>query len=180
MELYPSALADRIHDEKRYSYFFTVLCRLSAFVPYKLHTFYRWYSSSYLCYNLSSSFSAFLFPPVSLPLSLPLSSCRHSINQVIESIMRRWAGPRAPRLGSVGSGSHSWGSGLFFIQSQSTVGAADSPFYSHNPQSGHQTILFTTYNFFFSIYVAHLLIFVKCLISNPVIAIQAGHTTLPT
>ncbi len=87
----------------------------------KLHTFFMQYSSSYPFYILSSSFSAFLFPPV----SLPLSCCRHSINQVIESIMRRWAGPRA--LDWV-----LWGPDL-------TVGAADPPFYNHNSQSGHRT-----------------------------------------
>jgi hypothetical protein len=108
-----------------------LLCSLGClyFFP-KLHTFFIQYSYSYLCYNLSSSFSAFLFPPISLPLSLPLSSCRHSINQVIESIMRRWAGPRA--LDWV-----LWGPDL-------TVGAADSPVYKITIHSRGSELLFSS------------------------------------
>ncbi len=140
------------------SYCFTVYSLGCLYFFPKLQTFLIQYSSSYFCYILSL-FSLPFSSSLSLPLSLPLSSCRHSINQVIESIMRRWAGPRA--LDWV-----LWGPDL-------TVGAADSPFYNHNSQSGPRAILLTTYNCF-SIYVAHLLIFEKFLNLNPVIVVAAG------
>jgi hypothetical protein len=80
--------------------------------------------------------------------------------------MRRWAGPRA--LDWV-----LWGPDL-------TVGAADSPVYNHNPQSGPRTILLTTYIFSYLCRTIADFGEISNSNTNTVVDKQAGHTTLPT